>query len=96
VHRKEESTVTLQQAAEKWNRNTQGKAQKWYQNTTAAGSTAYCAGLAKLGIPTGACQSGPGARFAQGVQAAGAQAFQAGINGKEGKWMTDFANAFNS
>lgn len=87
--------MTLEQAAQKWNRNTQGKAQKWYQNTTSAGANAYCQGLAKLGIPTAACLNGPGARFAQGVQAVGPQGFQSGIAGKETKWMTDFAAAFN-
>jgi hypothetical protein len=87
--------MTLQEAAAKWDRNTQGKANKWFQNTTAAGAQAYCAGLSKLGIPVSGCMAGPGAHFTQGVQAAGASAFQAGIQGKAQKWATDFAAAFS-
>jgi hypothetical protein len=87
--------VTIQEAAAKWARNTQGKANRWYQRTTQAGAAAYCEGLAKLGIPTSNCMSGPGAHFAQGVQAAGANAYQAGIQGKEGKWASNFASAFS-
>jgi len=87
--------MTIQEAAQKWNRNTQGKADKWYRNTTSAGGNAYCQGLAKLGIPVSACLNGPGAHFAQGVQAAGPQAFQQGVAGKEQKWAQDFAAAFS-
>jgi hypothetical protein len=87
--------VNINQAAEKWDRNTQGKAQKWAANTAQAGPSAYCQGLAKLGIPVSACLSGPGARWQQGVQAAGPAAFQAGVQGKAQKWATDFAAAFN-
>jgi hypothetical protein len=87
--------MTLQEAAAKYARNTEGKASKWFQNTTAAGSQAYCQGLSRLGIPVSNCMSGPGAHFAQGVQAAGAAAYQQGVAAKSDKWARNFAQAFS-
>jgi hypothetical protein len=86
--------VSLQEAAQKWARKTQSVGARWAQNS--GNASAYCEGLAKLGVNTAACMSGAGARYSQGVQSVGAANFQASIAGKEGKWMTRFQNAFGS
>lgn len=88
--------LSIQEAAQKWAQNTQGKADKWFRQTTAAGAQAYCQGLSdKLGIPVSACMSGPGAHFSAGIQRAGTAGYQSGIAGKQDKWARDFAAAFS-
>lgn len=86
--------VSLQEAAAKWARKTSNVGGRWQQNSGNAG--AYCEGLAKLGVNTAACLSGAGARYTQGVASVGAAGFQQSIQGKEGKWMSRFQNAFSS
>lgn len=85
----------MQEAAAKYEQNTQGKANLWLQRTQAAGAQAYCEGLAKIGIPAGACMSGPGSHYTSGVQRAGAAGYQQGVSGKGAKWARDFAAAFS-
>lgn len=80
----------LQQAERKWADNTAQAGGAWKAGVDAAGPSAYCQGLAKFGINPASCQSGPGARWAQGVGAVSAADFQAAIAGKAEKWARNY------
>jgi len=86
--------ANLQQAEEKWVRKTQNAGQKWATGVQQAGASAYCEGLAKLGINPGACMQSAGAAWQAGVNAVGAQGFQAAISGKGDKWARNFLRGF--
>ena len=87
--------ANIQQAQANWERKTAQVGERWRRGVTAAGPARYCEGLAKFGINPGACQQGPGARWAQGVQAISAADFQAAIAGKGAKWAQRFVESLS-
>lgn len=74
--------VSLEQAAQKWQRNAEAGAKNWHGD-----ANAFCQGLAKFGLSPAQCQSGIGARYNQGVSQVGqAQFAQAVAQVSPQKW----------
>jgi len=84
-------------AAQKYDRNTQGKGSYWKARTTSQ-IPAYCEGIADfLGISASQCQSsGPGRDFSAGVQATPPAAYDQGVQGKGQKWLARMRAKFAS
>ena len=73
----------------KWERKTANSGAKWKADTQGSAG-AYCEGLARaFGINAGACMSGAGARFQQGVNAVSAAEFDQSVAGKGQKWLSN-------
>lgn len=74
--------MDLNTAAMKWKRNAEAGAKNWHGD-----ESAYCQGLSKYGLSTGQCQSGAGARYAQGISAVSQAGFAQAIAGASAeKW----------
>lgn len=85
--------ATLRSAEEKWNRKMQNAGQKWFNDTVGKGSE-YCEGMAQFfQQPIPGCPAKAQA-FDNGVQAIGAQGFQAAVQGKGAKWAKKMLEAF--
>ena len=88
--------ANIQQAQANWERKTAQVGDRWKRAVSTAGPARYCEGLAKFGINPGACQQGPGARWAAGVQQVSAQDFQAAIAGKGARWAQRFVEGLSA
>lgn len=87
--------ANIQQAQAKWERKTAQVGALWKEAVTEAGPARYCEGLAKFGINVSACQQGPGARWAAGLNTVSAQDFQAAIAGKGARWARRFVEGLS-
>lgn len=87
--------VNLADAEQKWIRKTQQAGTAWKAGVTAAGPAAYCAGLAKFGIPESTCMANVGQRWQAGTGAVSAQEFQQAIAGKGPKWSRRFVEGLS-
>lgn len=90
--------VSMEAAAQKWARNAQaGILANWQSGVSSVGPAGYCEGLAHLGINVGACQSGIGTRWAQGVQTVNAGQVAARVQqaASQNRWARRFVEAFN-
>lgn len=78
--------MDLQTAAMKWQRNAQAGSKNWHGDVNR-----FCEGLSKFGLSPGQCASGIGARYQQGIQAEGQQAFSQAVAGASPeKWARRF------
>lgn len=88
--------TSLAEAAQKFERNAvRGIQESWQNGVNAAGPQGYCNGLAHLGVNVGACASGVGAHWQQGVQAVNAQSVAQRVAGSAGKWQQNWLRKMN-
>jgi hypothetical protein len=59
--------MQLPEIAAKWQRNAVAGVQKNLAAGLQRAPGRYCAGLAKIGVPQGACETGAGAAYRQGI-----------------------------
>jgi hypothetical protein len=88
--------VSLQEAAQKFERNAvRGIQESWQSGVNAAGPMGYCQGMAHLGVNTGACASGVGAHWQQGVQSVNPGAVAQRVAGSAQKWQNNWLRKMN-
>lgn len=88
--------VSLAEAAQKFERNAvRGINESWQSGVQSAGSAGYCNGMAHLGVNPGACASGVGNHWVQGVQSVNAAAVAQRVAGSAGKWQQNWLRKMN-
>ena len=86
--------ATLQSAAQKWGRKTQGAGGRWQAGVSQAGAGSFCEGWSKFaGTSPAQCMQTMGSNWQQGVSAVGASGFDASIAGKEGAYIRGIQQA---
>lgn len=89
--------MNAQAAAQKYDRNTQGKGGYWKSRTTQEAGH-YCEAMGEfLNIGAGACaSSGPGRDYAAGIQAATPGSYDQGVANKGTKWLNNMRAKFGA
>ena len=88
--------TSLAEAQAKFERNAvRGIQESWQAGVNAAGPMGYCNGMQHLGVNPGACASGVGAHWAQGVQAVNAGAVAQRVQAGAAKWGPNWLRKMN-